>query len=152
MLRDVFEEAGFLKRANQALKQEQDTPSLKHHNLEQCTQVRVRGSCIVRAYKTLCVSVRVYYNDVCVSRSSRSSVLKSSGCVLSSTNTTSRTKRTLVRHVIDLMHANSCTSQSVLFLLYNCNFRRIKRPARHPFYPFLVTFNVKMTCFISLTS
>ncbi|XP_017321496.1 N-acetylglucosamine-1-phosphotransferase subunit gamma [Ictalurus punctatus] len=38
MLRDVFEEAGFLKRANQALKQEQDTPSLKHHNLEQCTQ------------------------------------------------------------------------------------------------------------------
>ncbi|XP_053476128.1 N-acetylglucosamine-1-phosphotransferase subunit gamma isoform X2 [Ictalurus furcatus] len=38
MLRDVFEEAGFLKRANQALKQEQDTASLKHHNLEQCTQ------------------------------------------------------------------------------------------------------------------
>ncbi|KAF4087555.1 hypothetical protein AMELA_G00071950 [Ameiurus melas] len=38
MLRDVFEEAGFLKRANQLHKQEQDTASLKHHNLEQCTQ------------------------------------------------------------------------------------------------------------------
>ncbi|XP_060777105.1 N-acetylglucosamine-1-phosphotransferase subunit gamma isoform X3 [Neoarius graeffei] len=37
MLRDVFEEAGFLKRAKQSLKQEH-TPSPKHQNLEQCTQ------------------------------------------------------------------------------------------------------------------
>ncbi|MCI4374251.1 hypothetical protein PGIGA_G00004270 [Pangasianodon gigas] len=38
MLRDVFEEAGFLKRAKQPIKQEQHTPSPKHQTLEQCTQ------------------------------------------------------------------------------------------------------------------
>uniref|UniRef100_A0A4W4EYH0 N-acetylglucosamine-1-phosphate transferase subunit gamma n=1 Tax=Electrophorus electricus TaxID=8005 RepID=A0A4W4EYH0_ELEEL len=93
MLRELFEEAGFLKRAQKLQKEEKQAQ--KHQSLEQCMQVCV--SVCVCVYKCMSVST-VKPNVLCVNRTLRNSVLKCNDCTLSSSSTTFPMRHTLVRH------------------------------------------------------